>query len=304
METEIWPRLIHEGKKSGAKIAIVNGRLSEKSFRRYSLVKGFVRAILKNIDLGLMQGEKDAERIIKLGIVPKKVKVAGNLKFEHTTSETEEELTGEFRYRFDISPDKPLIIAASTHEPEERYVLESLDGELGHSCRLMIAPRHPERFNAVERLLGNYAYSFVKRSAPPTEADSDAAIILLDTIGELRAAYPLAEIVFVGGSLVRHGGQNVLEPAAAGKAIVTGPYTENFDVVIKEFLENDAIRQTPSASDDSQISERLYEEFILLLGSEQTRLELGQNAAAVMGRSNRGATAITIDSLRSIIDHK
>jgi len=300
METEIWPRLIHEAKRSGSKVALVNGRLSENSFRRYSKVRFFISRVLGDIELALMQGEQDARRIRDLGIDAENVVVSGNLKFEQSAAIGESNLTEEFRTRFGISDDKPLIIAASTHEPEERYVIESLDGELGHTCRLLIAPRHPERFDPVEKVIRESAYSYVRRNSSPSEDDRTATIILLDSIGELRAAYPLGEIVFVGGSLIPHGGQSVLEPAAEGKAIVTGPFTDNFEAAIEVFLENNAIRQTPVAPDEFQISERLHEEFIDLLENPEKRLELGTNAAAVM-RSLRGALQKTVEQLRNLI---
>jgi 3-deoxy-D-manno-octulosonic-acid transferase len=229
---------------------------------------------------------------------PARVEVTSNLKFEQSHNESEAALTNELRDRFGISEQKPLIVAASTHEPEERYLIESLDGVLGYSCRLLIAPRHPERFDAVARSLEKFSYSFVRRTSPASDKDKHADIILLDTIGELRAAYPLAEIVFVGGSLIPHGGQSILEPAAAGKAIVTGPYTTNFDAVVKEFRENGALRQTPAASDEDQISERLYEEFTDLFENEATREELGRNALHLMNGANRDATKTTIELIR------
>ena len=302
METEIWPRFIHEAKLDGAKIAIVNGRLSQRSFARYSRFRAFMRRVLSDVDQTLMQYEPDAKRIIDLGIDTEKVAVTGNLKFEQTARETDYQLTEEFRDRFNISPDRPLIVAASTHEPEERYLLEALEGELGHSCRLMIVPRHPERFDAVEKLLRESPYrSFVRRSSPATDADKDVDIILLDTIGELRSAYPLAEIVFVGGSLIPHGGQSILEPAAEGKAIVTGPNTTNFDAVVREFLDNDALLQTSEAPDEFQISERLYEQFMDLLGNQDRRIELGRNALALMTGAKRDATKTTVDLLSGLV---
>lgn len=300
METEIWPRFIHEAKLAGSKIAIVNGRLSAKSFGRYDRVRSFVRSVLADVDLALMQGEADAKRIADLGIDSRKVTVTGNLKFEQPASVAQDELTEEFRSRFGIVSEKPLIIAASTHDPEERYVVESLEGILGYDCRLLIAPRHPERFDSVEAFLRALPYSFVRRSTAASEADKDADIILLDSIGELRSAYPLAEIVFVGGSLIPHGGQSVIEPAAEGKAIVTGPYTANFETVIREFHENEAIRQTPTAPDDFQVSERLCEEFTLLLENVELRSRLGRNAAAIMARSDRNATSETVASLKQL----
>ena len=300
METEIWPRFIHEAKRSGAKIAIVSGRLSENSFRRYSKIRPFISRVLADVDLALMQTGNDAERLVSLDIKEKKVETIGNLKFDQVTRSTGSELTEYFRRRFGISNDMPLIIAASTHDSEEEFVLDSLEGELGHSCRLMIAPRHPERFDQVETVLENSPYRFVRRSSSESTADKAVEIVLLDSIGELRSAYPLAEIVFVGGSLIPHGGQSILEPAFEGKAIVTGPYTHNFDSVVNELLENDAIRQI-AKSQDSRIRGRLKEEFVLLLENEQRRTELGQNAAFVMARSGGDATARTVTLLRRLM---
>ncbi len=303
METEIWPRFIHEAKLAGAKIAIVNGRLSERSVRRYAMVRTFIARVLQNLDLALMQGKADADRIKALGMDENKILVTGNLNFEQPGPSTDaDQLTESFRSRFGVDGSRSLIVAASTHEPEEKYIVEALDGELGHSCRLMIVPRHPERFDAVARLLNDSPCTAVRRSDAASENDRTADIILLDSIGELRSVYPLAEIVFVGGSLIPHGGQNVIEPAFEAKPIVTGPYTSNFDSVVREFLENDAIRQIPKEPQEVQIAERLHEEFTDLLGNEEKRLELGRRAAAVVGRSNRNAVEKTIECLGPILD--
>ncbi|MDM7923452.1 MAG: 3-deoxy-D-manno-octulosonic acid transferase, partial [Pyrinomonadaceae bacterium] len=301
METEIWPRFIHEAKIAGAKVAIVNGRLSQRSFDRYSRVRPFVSRVLNDVDLALMQAENDADRIKGLGIQADRVEVTGNIKFDQVSGSSDAALTEHFRNRFRITAEKPLIVAASTHEPEERYVLKALEGVLGHHCRLMLVPRHPERFHAVEALLKASPYTYVRRSADESHNDKDADVILLDTIGELRSVYPLAEIVFVGGSLIPHGGQSVLEPAVEGKAIVSGPYTHNFDSVVKEFLKHDAIIQTGEAPDGFQISERLHESFTLLLEDRGRRSALGQNAAGVMAKSGGDATPRTIRSLRPLI---
>jgi 3-deoxy-D-manno-octulosonic-acid transferase len=302
METEIWPRLIRETHLSGASVAIVNGRLSERSFKRYLYVKGFVRNVLGFVDMALMQGEKDASRIDQLGLGSAKIFVTGNLKFDQNLSSDEKELTRVFRERFGIDGTKPLIVAASTHEPEERWIMESLDGELGHSCRLLIAPRHPERFDDVADLLHDSPYSFVKRTREITGQDKEADIILLDSIGELRAVYPLAEIVFVGGSLIPHGGQSILEPASLGKPIVTGPHTMNFDAAVSEFLENDALIQLPESRHEYEITERLYEALVnALLQDAEQRQTLGHNASAVMGLSNNLATEKTIKQLKQMV---
>ena len=300
METEIWPRFIHEAKLSGAKVAIVNGRLSQKSFDRYAKVRSFVSRVLQEIDLAMMQTENDAKRIKRLGLHNERVKVTGNIKFDQVSGQSDAELTKYFRSRFGLSRERPLIVAASTHEPEERHILDSLEGILPHECRVMIVPRHPERFDTVEELLRNSPYSFVLRSSEESENDKNSDVILLDSIGELRSAFPLAEIVFVGGSLIPHGGQSVVEPALEAKAIVTGPYTQNFESVVKDFLANGAIIQTSAAPDDDQVSERLYEAFTLLLENGERRAALGRNAAGVI-RANRGATTQTVIHLRRLI---
>lgn len=296
METEIWFNFIREAHKSGARLVIVNGRLSEKSFKRYSYIKKFMRRVLTYLDLALMQGNSDATRLMSLGMRGNRVKVTGNIKFDQECEESESDLIRSFRERFGISADAPLIIAASTHAGEEKWILEafvsvSKDRPLNRP-RLLIAPRHPERFDEVEKLIEESGLAFARRSEIESESDKTVDIILLDSIGELRAVYPLAEIVFVGGSLIPHGGQSILEPAAAGKAIVTGPYTHNFDAVVKEFLVNKALVQLP----EEPSAERLYEVFSELLQDENRRHELGRNAAAVM-EANRGATSRTIKLL-------
>jgi 3-deoxy-D-manno-octulosonic-acid transferase len=290
METEIWPRFFHETRLADTKLAIVNGRLSEKSFNRYSYIKSFIRNVLGNVDLALMQGEADAERIRSLGIDTDRVFVTGNLKFDHSINEVENALTSELRQRFAIDGKRLLIVAAS---------IEILDGKT-EVFRLLIAPRHPERFDEVAQLIRETSHSFVRRSDAANEADKESDIILLDSIGELRAVYPLADIVFVGGSLIPHGGQSILEPAAAGKAIVTGPFTHNFDDVVKEFLSRDALIQTPEVPQDFQNPERLYEAFVDLFEHLEKRRKLGENALTVM-EANRGATTKTLEYLSPLL---
>ena len=310
METEIWPRFFRESHLSGAKIAIVNGRLSEKSVARYSYIKTFVRNVLGNVDLALMQGESDAERIRSLGIDADKVRVTGNMKFDLELSAADEAITGDIDSKFQFSSSRPLIIAASTHEPEERWMLEAFCSLFNGDTkpRLMIAPRHPERFDSVAKMIDEFRnddacewrqYIFARRSDKPTNTDGDADVVLLDSIGELRAVYPLADVVFVGGSLIRHGGQSVLEPAAAGKAILTGCHTHNFEDVIRTFENNKAVIRI-SESDDSLIVDELFTKVTDLLGDQQRLSNMGIAAAAVM-KANRGATAKTLDCLSPLL---
>ena len=165
----------------------------------------------------------------------------------------------------------------------------------------MIAPRHPERFNEVAALIKDTAFTWVRRSESPSERDKTAEVILLDSIGELRAACPLAEIVFVGGSLIPHGGQSIFEPAAAGKAIVTGPHTMNFDAAVKEFLAQNALVQI-DAGGEGAISP-LAAEFSRLLTNADERQRLGTGALDVM-LNNRGAVTRTMEYLRPFLESR
>ncbi len=301
VETEIWFNFLREANKSGARIAIVNGRLSEKSFKNYTYIKNFIRRVLSFVDLALMQGNADAKRLTALGAHPDKVKVTGNIKFDQSFETSG--LTEVLRERFAISKDAPLILAASTHAPEEKWILEAFKLLRKDSPekppRLLLVPRHPERFAEVAEIIKKTGFEWVRRSASASEKDKTAEIILLDSIGELRAAYPLAEIVFVGGSLIPHGGQSVLEPAAAEKAIVTGFYTMNFAAAVKEFLEKRALVQLTETNEET-VAEDLAREFAMLLRDAEKRAALSKNALEVM-RGNRGATAKTIENLKPFL---
>ena len=295
METEIWPRFIREAKLSGAKLAIVNGRLSQRSFSRYSKVRGFVKSALRDVDLALMQAEADAGRIIGLGIEEDKVAITGNLKFDFSSAVEDQAAQERFRRRFRESGEPLFILAASTHDNEESLLLDALE-LAGCEYRLMIAPRHPERFDEVGKLLGA---DCVRLSQPETDQDSSAQFILVDTIGDLRNLFGLADIVFVGGSLIRHGGQNVLEPAAAGKAIVVGPSTHNFESIVSDFRQANALIQLPHTT-EAEIVMELYDALLQLLVDNKQRDTLGENAKAIMA-ANRGASVRTVEMIKGLI---
>ncbi|MBA2378757.1 MAG: 3-deoxy-D-manno-octulosonic acid transferase [Blastocatellia bacterium] len=315
METEIWPRFITEANGAGARVAIVNGRLSERSYRRYAKVRNLLRGVLKLLDVALMQGSSDANRLISLGARAAGVEVIGNLKFDIAPDPTETELTRQIAGRFALTNSRPTIVAASTHDPEERWILDAYcslaAGRSAERPRLIIAPRHPERFDKVAALLRQFRddpacewsrYTVARRSSESAEQDRDADIILLDSIGELRAVYPLATIVFVGGSLVPHGGQSVLEPAAAGKAIITGPHTHNFAEVNKTFLASSALIQIDPARSEV-VADELFVTISDLLEDPEKLSSLGTAASDVM-TANRGSTAKTIERLTSILSQK
>jgi 3-deoxy-D-manno-octulosonic-acid transferase len=284
-------------------VAIVNGRLSERSFRRYQLVRRFIKRIVNDLDLALMQTESDARRIRALGLAPERVFVSGNVKFDIGDDAGEQALTAEMRERFHFSDDRPLIVAASTHSQEERIILEAFKQLLStpgkDHPRLLIAPRHPERFAEVASLMESSGLLSARRSDAPGERDSICDVLLLDSIGELRAVYPLASIAFIGGSLTPTGGHNILEPAAAGACTVTGAHTFNFKAIVEAFLEADALVQLPVLALEeatSALSNVLRE----LLANDERRRAIGENARAVLEK-NRGATARTIKLLAPIL---
>ncbi len=303
METEIWPNFIREANHAKARICIVNGRLSERSYTRYARFKKSMRRVLGYLDLALMQTNADAKRLMELGIRASKVRVSGNLKFDHNVEASENQLTSGLRSRFGITDDAPLIIAASTHSPEEKWVLAAFK-EIWKSGgerlpRLMIAPRHPERFSEVKDLIKSSGFDWVCRTETASSRDKTAEVILLDSIGELRSAYPLAEIVFVGGSLIPHGGQSIFEPAASGRAMITGPNTANFADAVTEFVSKDALIQLDNTNDTNVVA-KLTDAFRELLRYDERRQTLGKNALAVMN-NNRGATARMIEYLAHVI---
>ena len=295
METELWPNFLRRCRMKGIPVGLVNGRISKKSFRGYRSIKFFVSRVLANIRVAVMQTESDAQRIGALGLGKSKIVVGGNLKFDASPSTSSDTLTQQIRQSFSFNAEVPLILAASTHATEESIIVDSfkmLKERYGRPLRLAIAPRHPERFSEVVSLLEKSGLTFARRSYTTTGGDASAEVILFDTIGELPAVYPLAAIVFVGGSLVKKGGHNVLEPAAAGTAIVTGAHTENFEAIVQMLDENQAIITLPPLEEPS-ITVALCDVFESLLASSDKRSTLGNNALRMV-EGNRGAAARTL----------
>jgi 3-deoxy-D-manno-octulosonic-acid transferase len=300
LETELWPAFLRECDEQQIPVAIVNGRLSGQSFRRYRLIKRFITRVLRTVNLAIMQTETDANRICVLGMDARKVKISGNLKFDAGPTSVMMQTTQYFSERFKLD-NTQLILAASTHAPEERIILESFR-ELrvkSPGTRLMIAPRHPERFNDVAALIKAGRFNYSRRSETPEKTDPESDVILLDTIGELQSVYSLATIVFVGGSIANTGGHNILEPAAVGACVVTGAHTHNFQAIVEKFVKADAVvqlrhlRETEAASElASTISE--------LLDDRESREQIGSRARNLVNQ-NRGATRRTVEFLTPIL---
>jgi 3-deoxy-D-manno-octulosonic-acid transferase len=304
METELWPRFFRECRRRGVSVALVNGRVSERSFGRYRAIRPFIRRVLSDLSLAAVQTQADAERLSALGLAPGLTRITGNVKFDIEETPARP-LTEELRRRFRIGGSRPLVVAASTHAPEERVLLEAfrlLNSEAKRP-RLLVAPRHPERFGEVAAQLAASGLAWARRTDEPRESDGDADVILLDSIGELRAVYPLAEVVFVGGSVAPVGGHNVLEPALDACAIVTGPHTSNFKSIVAALLERDALVQLPHAEEPQVAARELARAIGGLLDDEVRRRRTGERARAVL-LENRGATARTVELLAPLLEQR
>jgi 3-deoxy-D-manno-octulosonic-acid transferase len=257
--------------------------------------------MLRSLNIAVMQSEVDAGRLRDLGMPPDRIHTAGNLKFDAGAVSSPTEKTAEIRERFAFGSDVPLILAASTHAPEEKILIESFK-QLNGRARLMLAPRHPERFQEVASLIRESGMSWAKRTNPAAAADASASVILLDTIGELPATYALAAVVFVGGSIVDRGGHNVLEPAAAGAPVVTGAHTHNFHAIVDLLNEANAIVQLPPLP-DAAASDELAKVFTQLLADPKRRTELAARAKQLVVE-NQGAAERTIKLIAPLLSLK
>ena len=305
METELWPRFFRECGRRAVPVALVNGRISEKSFGRYKLIRFFIRRVLSDLTLAAMQTEADAARVRSLGLASERIRVTGNVKFDIEDAGSHP-LTEEMRGRFGFDGRRPLVVAASTHAPEERVALEAyrliVDSNVKTRPRLLLAPRHPERFGEVAALLEASGLSWSRRGEKRDARDAECDVILLDSIGELRAVYALASVVFVGGSVAPVGGHNILEPALAARAVVTGAHTSNFKAIVETFLEHEALVQLPDA-EGSEAARLLSRALRELLEDDTKRRSAGERARAVL-EQNRGATARTIEMLAPIMEER
>ncbi len=256
-ESEFWPNLLHNARRSGAVVAVVNARVSDRSLPRYQRFRWLFTRVLSDVDLLLAQSEEDARRLVAIGAPAERVHVGGNLKFE-VKPPARSDIHARMADMIQRDSIGPVIVAGSTLEGEEAMLLDAFRAvrERYSQAMLILAPRHPERFDSVVALLSSSGLPYVRRSQwsnpplIPTEGMSGApepsslvgGVMLLDSIGELASMYEFADLAFIGGSLVPKGGHNVLEPAYFGVPILVGPHTENFRDIIDIFRHADALR--------------------------------------------------------------
>ena len=298
METEIWPNLLRECRARGIKSAIVNGRLSPKSFPRYRMVRPMMRRVLDDIDKFCVQSEESARRFIELGADPGRVVVTGSLKFDSldlpSTAPQARARDRVLRY-FRVPSSRPVIMAGSTMKGEEAAVFRAFRRVRGAApnALLILAPRNPERFAEAEQLARAEGWKVARRTDLAIDAEPRVDIVVLDTIGELATLYQVATVVFVGGSLVATGGHNVLEPAVFGKPIIFGPHMENFFEIADAFVSNGGGVQIAGEHE-------LEEAFISLMGDPVRRARLGAAARALV-EANRGAKGKSVSVLAGLL---
>ena len=307
VDTEIWPNVVHQAKRRGVPVVMVNGRIAAKSFRQYLWVQPMLAKVLGEYAALLMKSPEDAARIQRLGAPPSRIAMSGNLKYDQTPADAA--LVAEKAKLLDaaleLSPlSSRLIVAGSTHEGEDILLLRALrtlrQNPALADTRLLIVPRHAERFDSVAALAEREGFS-VRRRSRPGVASADAEVLLLDTYGELAAAYEFATVAFVGGTLVPIGGHSIMEPAQFGKPIVIGPHMENFPQIVDAFLARNAAVQITAIENDGAAQEaELTEALRAILSDVSKQAAMGATALSIL-EDNRGATAFTLERIARVV---
>ena len=290
-ESEFWPNLLRVARENGAAVLLINGRVSERSFRRYRLFKFLAKKIFKNIDLFLAQTDLDRERLERIGVEPGRIRVVGNLKAEIELPVFSQEEITSLRKELNIQERNKVIVAGSTRKGEEDELLKAyLEArQKRDDLKLILVPRHLERVIEVERICQRYALS-VKRWTK-LSSDEEWEVLILDTMGELAQLYALSDIAFVGGSLVPWGGHNLLEPAFYAKPVFFGPHMDNFAYFADIFVRSGAARIMHNRRD-------LAEAFLNIDGEELS--EMGKRAKDAL-LSLQGATEKTMQAIEALM---
>lgn len=287
-ESELWPGLLLESQKSRIPVVVINGRLSPRSARRWRAVGMIGRQIFDRVAAFAVQSSDYATQLQSIGVPADRISVTGSIKYDGAPTGRGEPATVALRSQLGLSPTDTVWVVGSTQEPEEAGVLDIYRRLRQPGFRLIIVPRHSDRFDSVAALIQKTGLPMVRRSQLPTTV-SPEAVILIDTIGELRAVWGLADIAFVGGSLDgRRGGQNMIEPAGCGAAVTFGPHTWNFRAAVEQLL---------AAGGAIQVAD-----FPALLATTQRLLDPdNRRGVATRGQqfvlSQQGATAKTVDVL-------
>ena len=298
VDTEIWPNWLRACRRRGVKTAIVNGRISDRSFKGYRLVRPFMTRVLLNLDHVCAQTETWGRRFVAIGLSSDRLSVTGSLKFDALdVAGTSADLHVGDRVLpyFAFADGRVVLIAASTLRGEEEPVLRAFTRilETTPDALLILAPRHPERAEEVRVLAVRDGFEVILRTELEVQTPVSAPVVVLDTIGELARLFQLATVVFVGGSLVRAGGHNILEPAVFGKPILFGPHMSNFAEIAQLFIQRSAAIQVRSASE-------LETSLAALVADPVKQAALGAAARALVDE-NRGAKAATLKAVARLL---
>ena len=293
METELWPNHIHQCANRGIPVALANARLSERSARGYARFAKLTAPMLAELSLIAVQTQTEAQRFLDLGARPGCVEVTGSIKFDLKIDAQLPQRAAELRRQWQAE-QRPVWIAASTHAGEDEIILAAHRQLLKtrENALLILVPRHPERFHAVHELCLSQELTTRRRSTGEAVQPGDQ-VLLGDTMGELLFLYALADIAFVGGSLVANGGHNLLEPAALGKPVLSGPHLFNFLEIAAQLREAGALSEVENA-------EQLAGRVITLLGEPDEMQRMSQAGLSVL-KANQGALERLLESLRTLI---
>ncbi|MBI2646246.1 MAG: 3-deoxy-D-manno-octulosonic acid transferase [Deltaproteobacteria bacterium] len=293
VETEIWPNFWWLAHRQKIALALVNGRLSDRSFKGYSKISFFLKPVLNKLSILSCQTPEDAARFLRLGAPQERVIVGGNLKFEIPTDHSELHAKAlQLKKQFGMT-SQVVLVGGSTHAGEEEILIhcyEKLCKEFPF-LRLILAPRHPERVSEIQQLIQHQNLVPILESEENQSSwiANDRSVLVIDGIGKLPQYYALATLVFMGKSLTGHGGQNLLEPAALGKVILFGPYMENFKAIALEFLEENAALEVKN---ELMLEETLRK----LLSSESLRKQSEMKAQELVNR-NKGALILNLKQI-------
>lgn len=293
VELELWPNFLLAARALGIPVALINARMSPRSYRGYRRLRPLVSRLLRSLHVVAAQTPEYAERLIALGAPEDRVMVTGNIKFDRVELRRDNPRTRELAEAFGLQPGERVFIAGSTQETEEEAALETwrtLRSKFPE-LRLILVPRHKERFDDVARLVTDRGLPLCRRSLPATPA-SGQPVLLLDTLGELGACWGLADVAFVGGSLTQRGGQNMLEPAAYGAAVLFGPNTWNFKDIVGELLARDAAEVVRDGTELTAAVARL-------LRDGEFAAERGRRAREFV-QTQQGATDRTVSLLSQV----
>jgi 3-deoxy-D-manno-octulosonic-acid transferase len=290
-ESEFWPNLLRTADRNCRAVMLINGRISTRSFARYRRLGPLTRRILSHVDRFLVQTEADGQRLSGMGVAAGRVRVAGNLKAEISLPAFSPDALGALRREIGVGESERVIVAGSTHRGEEEILLRAYRraAQGGGGQRLLIAPRHPQRAEEIEQSAAALHLRVSRRTLGST---GEWQVLIIDTIGELASFYAIADTAFIGGSLVPHGGQNLLEPAFYGKPIFFGPHMENFAALSEEFIRRGAARVVTGEDELAAV---------FAPDKADELADMGKRAAAVLA-SLQGATELTLLEIEDCLD--